>query len=81
MMLDRLILMKWRLYGLVSEWRDRFFRAKSAGIDGILVTVGLCIIALVLCVVMKDSLTTFIKDLVENMNERAGKVLENGVPI
>ena len=80
-MLDRLILMKWKLYGLVSEWRGRFFRAKSAGIDGILVTVGLCIIALVLCVVMKDSLTTFIKDLVENMNERAGKVLENGVPI
>ena len=31
---------------------------KEPGIDGILVTVGLCIIALLLCVVMKDSMTT-----------------------
>ena len=29
---------------------------KEKGIDGILVTVGLCIIALLLCVVMKLSL-------------------------
>jgi peptidoglycan hydrolase CwlO-like protein len=30
---------------------------KEKGLDGILVSVGLCIIALLLCVVMKDSLT------------------------
>lgn len=48
---------------------------KEAGIDGILVTVGLCIIALLLCVVMKDSLTAFIKTLVEAMTEKAQEIL------
>ena len=48
---------------------------KEKGIDGILVTVGLCIIALLLCVVMKDSLTTFIKTLVESMTVKAQQIL------
>lgn len=48
---------------------------KEAGIDGILVTVGLCIIALLLCVVMKDSLTAFIKTLVEAMTAKAQEIL------
>lgn len=48
---------------------------KEPGIDGILVTVGLCIIALLLCVVMKDSLTTFIKTLVDAMTIKAQQIL------
>ncbi|MBR1771327.1 MAG: hypothetical protein IJ747_04800 [Lachnospiraceae bacterium] len=48
---------------------------KDAGIDGILVTVGLCIIALLLCVVMKDSLTTFITDIVDAMSREANSIL------
>jgi hypothetical protein len=48
---------------------------KEDGIDGILVTVGLCIIALVLCVVMKDSLSVFIKTLVNAMTTEATKIL------
>lgn len=48
---------------------------REAGIDGILVTVGLCIIALLLCVVMKDSLTAFIKTLVEAMTDKAQEIL------
>lgn len=48
---------------------------KEPGIDGILVTVGLCIIALLLCVVMKDSLTDFIKALVEAMTDKARQIL------
>ena len=48
---------------------------KEKGIDGILVTVGLCIIALLLCVVMKDSLTTFIKTLVDAMTVKAQQIL------
>lgn len=48
---------------------------KEPGIDGILVTVGLCIIALLLCVVMKDSLTTFIKTLVDAMTTKAQQIL------
>ncbi len=48
---------------------------KEPGIDGILVTVGLCIIALLLCVVMKDSLTAFIKTLVDAMTLKAQQIL------
>lgn len=48
---------------------------KEPGIDGILVTVGLCIIALLLCVVMKDSLQTFIETIVSAMTTEAEKIL------
>ena len=48
---------------------------KEPGIDGILVTVGLCIIALLLCVVMKDSLETFIQTIVKAMTSEAEKIL------
>lgn len=48
---------------------------KEPGLDGILVTVGLCIIALLLCIVMKNSLTNFIEELVISMTEEAGKIL------
>lgn len=50
--------------------------AKSSGIDGLLVTVGLCIIALVLCVVMKESLTTFITSIVTSMQNKAIGILD-----
>lgn len=48
---------------------------KEPGIDGILVTVGLCIIALLLCVVMKDSMGTFIQTIVTALTNEAQKVL------
>jgi hypothetical protein len=48
---------------------------KESGIDGILVTVGLCIIALLLCVVMKDSMTDFIKTIVTSMTNKATTIL------
>jgi len=54
----------------------RFLTAKSSGIDGLLVTVGLCIIALVLCVVMKDSLTGFITTIVTSMQDKAVGILD-----
>ena len=37
------------------ELAQKVFYHKSRGLDGILVTVGLCIIALLLCVVMKHA--------------------------
>lgn len=62
----------------MNEMRNGF-RAKmwkkEPGIDGILVTVGLCIIALLLCVVMKDSLTTFIQTIVTAMQTKASGIL------
>ncbi len=53
----------------------KFLTAKSEGIDGLLVTVGLCIIALLLCVVMKDSLTTFITQIVTALQTKAMSIL------
>lgn len=52
-----------------------FWMKKDEGIDGILVTVGLCIIALLLCVVMKDSLAGFIETIVEGMTLKANELL------
>ena len=48
---------------------------REEGIDGILVTIGLCIIALLLCVVMKDSLTTLITTVIESMTASAQDIL------
>lgn len=48
---------------------------KENGIDGILVTVGLCIIALLLCVVMKDSLKVFIETIVSSLTTEAQNIL------
>lgn len=48
---------------------------KEPGIDGILVTVGLCIIALLLCVVMKDSMASFIQTIVTTLTSEAQKIL------
>ena len=48
---------------------------KHEGIDGILVTVGLCIIALLLCVVMKDELTDFIESVVAALKTKATTIL------
>jgi hypothetical protein len=57
---------------------QNLFWKKDPGIDGILVTVGLCIIALLLCVVMKDSLAGFIETIVGAMTTKANEIL-NGV--
>lgn len=59
----------------VGRFVKRQAMKKEPGIDGILVTVGLCIIALLLCVVMKDSLTAFIKTLVDAMTTKAQQIL------
>lgn len=59
----------------------RYGMEKQAGIDGILVTVGLCIIALLLCVVMKDSMTRFIETIVTSMTSEAQKILSGVVGI
>ncbi len=61
--------------GKIGSWIKAKALKKEPGIDGILVTVGLCIIALVLCVVMKDSLTTFIQTIVTAMTNQAQQIL------
>ena len=59
----------------MKQKMKNFLTAKSEGIDGLLVTVGLCIIALLLCVVMKDSLTTFITQIVTALQTKAMGIL------
>lgn len=53
---------------------------QEPGIDGILVTVGLCVIALLLCVVMKDSLKVFIETIVGAMTTEAQNILTGVTP-
>ena len=48
---------------------------KEGGIDGILVTIGVCIIALVVCVVMKDALAELIKNITGAMSVKAQQIL------
>ncbi len=66
----------------MKETKKSFWMKKDPGIDGILVTVGLCIIALLLCVVMKDSLAGFIRTIMEAMTTKANAILSgvNSVP-
>lgn len=58
-----------------NELLSGYLARREPGIDGILVTVGLCIIALLLCVVMKDSLAKFIETIVANLTGKATEIL------
>ena len=58
----------------VKDW-SRSLLKSDAGIDGILVTVGLRIIELLLCVVMMDSLQKFIEGIIEALTQEANKIL------
>ncbi len=64
-----------------EKWQKRVRSLKgimtgtSSGIDGLLVTVGLCIIALLLCVVMKDKLEIFIGTIVDALTAKATGIL------
>lgn len=63
----------------MKQLKEKFarmgFMKKDSGIDGILVTVGLCIIALLLCVVMKDSLDNFIQTIMGELTTKASNIL------
>ncbi len=76
--LRRLTNYKERICNKVDEKCISFLIAKNSGIDGLLVTVGLCIIALVLCLVMKTSLSDFITKIVGQMQEKALGILDVG---
>lgn len=75
-MLNKLIINKDKLCKRLSGLVKKGMTLKHPGIDGILVTVGLCIIALVLCVLMKDKLAVFIGTIVSEMTDKASTVLK-----
>lgn len=73
-----------KLSMLMTEKKVQLVRRamkKEAGIDGILVTVGLCIIALLLCVVMKNSMSGFIQTIITAMTTEAQKILSGVVGV
>ena len=59
--------------GMISA-KNKILTHKIKGIDK-LVTVGMCIIALILIVVMKDQLTDFITTIFANMKTKAQGIL------
>lgn len=70
--------MKMKIVGMKLKAMDlaqKVMCHKRKGIDGILVTAGLSLIALLLCVVMKDSLTTFIQTIVTALTNKATGIL------
>ncbi len=60
--------------GMITA-KSKILTHKSAGIDKLLVTVGMCIIALLLVVVFKDQLSTFISTIFTNMTTKAQGIL------
>lgn len=72
--------LSWRMMRKAMSRLAQGGMKKEPGIDGILVTVGLCIIALLLCVVMKESLTEFITTIVKSLTEEAQRILTGVAP-
>ncbi len=60
--------------GMISA-KNKILTHKSKGVDKVLVTVGMCIIALLLIVVMKDQLTDFITTIFASMKTKAQGIL------
>ena len=58
-----------------AKERINFWWKKDEGVDGILVTVGLCIIALLLCTVMRTQLTTFVTTIMQDLTKKASDIL------
>ncbi len=58
-----------------KETVKRVLLSKHQGVDGIVVTVGLCLIALVLCIIAKDSMETFITTLITAITTKAQGIL------
>lgn len=71
----RILMLKWKLLRRMKEMGAYCLSQKSYGIDGLLVTVGLCIIALLLCIVMKDKLAAFIETIVTSLTNKATGIL------
>jgi hypothetical protein len=63
---------------ITAKAKETFLR-REEGLDGILVTIGLCIIALVLCIVMRDAMGGFITTIVTNMTAKANQILSSTV--
>ena len=77
----RLMKAKYEMEKACKSVKGKIMKATHPGIDGILVTVGLCIIALLLCVFMKEELTAFINTTVDKLTTQATTVLETPITV
>ena len=49
---------------------------KHKGVDGIIVVLFLCIIAVVLCAIFKDQITTFMTGVMEQLTDKAKTIID-----
>lgn len=48
---------------------------KHKGVDGIIVVLFLCIIAVVLCAIFKDQITTFMTGVMRQLTDKANTII------
>ena len=61
----------------VKDGIGGFMRKKFAGVDGILVTIFLCVIAIVLCIIFRDQIKKFITDIMESLLTKSQSILND----
>lgn len=49
---------------------------KHKGVDGIIVVLFLCIIAVVLCAIFKDQITTFMTGVMQQLTDKAKTIID-----
>lgn len=49
---------------------------KHKGVDGIIVVLFLCIIAVVLCAIFKDQITTFMTGVMRQLTDKAKTIID-----
>ena len=59
----------------LQEKVQNFTSKRDAGVDGIVICVGLCIIGLVCLVTAEEEITTFISEMVDEMSTKASGML------
>lgn len=63
----------------MKKYVKNFLMKKDNGDKAIVVEVGLAVIAVVLLVIFKTQMTTFLTTLVSNMTKEIGNILSAGV--
>ena len=63
----------------MKTWLNKVFMAKDNGDKAIVVEVGLAVIAVVLLLLFKNEMSTFLTTLVEGMTTKIQTILTTGV--
>ncbi len=49
---------------------------KHKGVDGVIVTIFLCVIAVVICSIFKDQITTFMTGVMSQLTDKAKAIID-----